>query len=71
MTDSTRRDVKSPDDLEPVVPNAKDISRYPGNEAGTVQPTTAVSTDDIERENNEREARRLAEEKKHHEQCGS
>lgn len=71
MTDAKPQSIKGPDDLEPVVPNAKDVSKYPGNEAGTVQPTTAVSKGDVERENDEREARRLSEEKRHHEECGS
>ena len=61
MADSTRKDVKgNPDDLEPVVPNAKDVSAYPGNEAGTVQPTTAVGMGNHERENSEHEDRNLA-----------
>jgi hypothetical protein len=55
MTDAPRKDTKSPDDLEPVVPNAKDVSKYPGNEAGTVQPTTAVGKGDVGREKDERD----------------
>jgi hypothetical protein len=68
MTDTAKQ---SPENLEPVVPNAKDASKYPGNEGGTVQPTTVVWDSKVEAENVEREATRLAEEKKHHEECGS
>jgi hypothetical protein len=55
----------------PLVPNAKDASAYPGNEEGSVQPTTVTTTSETERENAERERTRLEEERKHHEQCGS
>jgi hypothetical protein len=32
----TEKELK-PDDMEPVIPDAKDASQYPGNESGTVQ----------------------------------
>lgn len=41
------------------------------NEGGSVQPTTVVTDSKVEAENAEREATRRAEEKKHHEECGS
>jgi len=50
---------------EPLVPNAKDVSTYPGNEEGSVQPTTVTT------ESSERERTRLREERKHHEHGGS
>jgi hypothetical protein len=68
MTDNAKQ---GPENLEPVVPNAKDASKYPGNEGGTVQPTTVVTDSKVEAENTDREATRRAEEKKHHEECGS
>jgi hypothetical protein len=49
-----------------LVPNAKDVSTYPGNEEGSVQPTTVTTPGDVERENAERERPRLEEERKHH-----
>jgi hypothetical protein len=54
-----------------LVPNAKDVSTYPGNEEGSVQPTTVTTPGEMERENAERERRRLEEERKHHEETGS
>jgi hypothetical protein len=54
-----------------LVPNAKDVSQYPGNEEGSVQPTTVTTPGEMERENAERERTRLEEERKHHEEIGS
>jgi len=54
-----------------IVPNAKDVSTYPGNEEGSVQPTTVKTPSDTERENIERERMRREEERKHHEELGS
>jgi hypothetical protein len=54
-----------------LVPNAKDVSTYPGNEEGSVQPTTLINPNETERENAERERTRLEEERKHHEEIGS
>jgi hypothetical protein len=72
MADSTRKgDAKSPDELGPVVSNAEDFSRDLRNESGTAQPTPPVYQTHLERENSEREATRLREERKHHEECGS
>lgn len=54
-----------------LVPNAKDVSTYPGNEEGSVQPTTVITPGEMERENVERERTRLDEERKHHKEMGS
>ena len=54
-----------------LVPNAKDVSNYPGNEEGSVQPTTVINPSETERENDERERMRFEEERKHHEEIGS
>ena len=54
-----------------IVPNAKDVSTYPGNEEGSVQPTTVKTPSDTERESIERERMRREEERKHHEEIGS
>jgi hypothetical protein len=50
---------------------AKDVSTYPGNEEGSVQPTTVTTASETERHNAERERRRLEAEKQHHEEIGS
>jgi hypothetical protein len=54
-----------------LVPNAKDVSTFPGNEEGSVQPTTVITPSDTERENTERERMRREEERKHYEELGS
>jgi hypothetical protein len=54
-----------------LVPNAKDVSTYPGNEEGSVQPTTVKAPSETERDNTDREHMRLEEERKHHEEIGS
>jgi hypothetical protein len=53
-----------------LVPNAKDASEYPGNEEGSVQPTTVITPNETERKNSEREHRRRDEERKHHKDLG-
>jgi antirestriction protein ArdC len=45
------------------------VSAYPGNEEGSVQPTTVTTPGETERQNAER--MRLEEERKHHEEIGS
>lgn len=64
---------KGKDSLQtiPLVPNAKDVSAYPGNEEGSVQPTTVTTHSETERDNTARERSRLEEERKHHEEAGS
>jgi hypothetical protein len=54
-----------------LVPNAKDVSAYPGNEEGSVQTTTLATPSEVERKSDERERTRLKEERKHHEEIGS
>jgi hypothetical protein len=54
-----------------LVPNAKDVSTYPGNEEGSVQPTTIATPGEVERKSAERERTPLEEERKHHEEIGS
>jgi|SRR5580658_9481745 hypothetical protein len=62
---------RKPLEADHLVPNGKDVSTFPGNEEGSVQPTTVTTQSETERENSERERRRLEEERKHHEQIGS
>ena len=62
---------EKPLEADHLVPNAKDVSTYPGNEEGSVQPTTVTTPSQAERETAERERMRLEEERKHHEQAGS
>jgi hypothetical protein len=45
-----------PDDMEPVVPNAKDASQYPGNESGTVQSVPEDNESESKREEDQPEA---------------
>ncbi len=54
-----------------LTPNAKDVSSYPGNAEGSVQSTTVVAPNEMERENTERERTRLEQERKYHEKIGS
>ena len=54
MAEKNVKDLQ-PDDMEPVVPEAKDASQYPGNESGAVQPVP---------EDNQSEAKRKEEEPK-------
>jgi hypothetical protein len=54
-----------------LTPNVKDVSSHPGNAEGSVQSTTVVAANEMERENTERERTRLEEERKHHEKIGS
>jgi hypothetical protein len=62
---------EKPPEADHLVPNAKDVSTYPGNEEGSVQSTTVTTPRETERGNAERERRRLEEERKHHEETGS
>jgi hypothetical protein len=53
MTDHTDEPKTAADDSvhpDALVPGAKDVSRYPGNEEGSVQPTTAVKQGSLPRE---------------------
>jgi len=54
-----------------LVPNAKDVSTFPGNAEGSVQPATVTTQSETEHENTERERMRREEERRHHEQIGS
>jgi hypothetical protein len=54
-----------------LVPNAKDVSTYPGNEEGSVQPTTVINPGKTGRANAERERGRFEEDRKHHKEIGS
>ena len=74
MTDHTgegNRSGQKPVQADHLVPNAKDVSTYPGNAEGSVQPTTVTTPSETERENADREHMRLKEERKHHEETGS
>jgi hypothetical protein len=62
---------KKPPEADHPVPNGKDVSTFPGNEEGSVQPTAVRTPSETERQNAERERMRLEEERKHHEQIGS
>jgi hypothetical protein len=53
-----------------LVPNAKDASAYPGNEEGSVQPTTVIPPNKTERKNSEQEHLGRDEERKHHKELG-
>jgi hypothetical protein len=70
-TGKTIENGKKPPEADPLVPNGKDVSTFPGNEEGSVQPTTVTTPNEVERENAERERMRLEEERKHHEETGS